>query len=100
MQQKPLLLFSCNSSLRSRVGPALTHVLLSLQPLQELREVVLDILKAADQTSEGNVHVGASWKAGAWAGLGSLLLQVGKQRGLQSVPAPHVPVDFDGDQVL
>ncbi|NXJ85356.1 CKP2L protein, partial [Trogon melanurus] len=36
-------------------------------PLQELREVVLDILKVADQTSEGNVHVGAGRRAGLGA---------------------------------
>lgn len=38
--------------------------LFPLQPLQELREVVLDMMKAADQTAEGN---GGHWWAG-WVG--------------------------------
>ncbi|KFM02855.1 Cytoskeleton-associated protein 2-like, partial [Aptenodytes forsteri] len=66
----------CKAKLLARSGPFdvtglyKAAVCAGAVPLQELREVVLDILKAADQTSEGNVHVGASWKAGAWAGWG------------------------------
>ncbi|KAK1208722.1 CKP2L protein, partial [Pygoscelis papua] len=66
----------CKAKLLARSGPFdvtglyKAAVCAGAVPLQELREVVLDILKAADQRSEGNVHVGASWKAGARAGLG------------------------------
>ncbi|KFW63826.1 Cytoskeleton-associated protein 2-like, partial [Pygoscelis adeliae] len=66
----------CKAKLLARSGPFdvtglyKAAVCAGAVPLQELREVVLDILKAADQGSEGNVHVGASWKAGARAGLG------------------------------
>ncbi|NXT83256.1 CKP2L protein, partial [Zapornia atra] len=54
----------CRAKVLARSGPfdvtALykAAVCAGAVPLQELREVVLDILRAADQTSEGNVHVG------------------------------------------
>ncbi|NWI27376.1 CKP2L protein, partial [Sula dactylatra] len=59
----------CKAKLLARNGPFdvtglyKAAVCAGAVPLQELREVVLDILKAADQTSEGNkhVHVGAGW---------------------------------------
>ncbi|NXQ86288.1 CKP2L protein, partial [Nyctibius grandis] len=79
----------CKAKLLARNGPFdvtglyKAAVCAGAVPLQELREVVLDILKTADQTSEGNVHV--------WAGWGSLLLQGGKQHGVK--PAPPVPWD-------
>lgn len=93
MQQKALLLFGCNSGLHSQVRPALTSTLLSLQPLQDLREVVLNILKAADQTPEGNTCMRGHWSMGR---LVSLLLQAGKQHGLQSVPAPLTLMETEG----
>ncbi|NXE85341.1 CKP2L protein, partial [Cochlearius cochlearius] len=82
----------CRAKLLARSGPFdvtglyKAAVCAGAVPLQELREVVLDILKAADQTSEGNACI---WgPAGAWAGWGSLLLQAGKQHGLQSPTTP------------
>lgn len=80
VQQKPFLLFRCNSGLRSHARPALTHVLLFLQPVEELRETALNILKDAGQKLEGNLRVMGS--TGAWAGGGSLLLPARKQHGL------------------
>ncbi|NWS63991.1 CKP2L protein, partial [Chunga burmeisteri] len=64
----------CKAKLLARSGPFdvmglyKAAVCAGAAPLQELREVVLDILKAADQVSEGNVHGRAGWPAGAWAG--------------------------------
>lgn len=91
MQQKPFLLFSCNSGLHSHARSALTHILLFLQPAEELREIALDILKDAGQNLEGNLNIVGL--AGAWVGGVSLVFPAGKQRGLQSVPAPCVPLD-------
>lgn len=73
VQQKPFLL-SCNSGCHSH---ALTHVLLFLQPVEELRETALNILKNAGQKLEGNLSVVGL--TGAWAGRGSLVLPAGKQ---------------------
>lgn len=91
MQQKPFLLFSCNSGLHSYARPALTHVLLFLQPVEELRETALNILKDAGQKWEGNLSV--MGLTGAWAGRGSLMLPAGKQHCLQCVSASHLPPD-------
>ncbi|NXD88039.1 CKP2L protein, partial [Halcyon senegalensis] len=62
----------CKAKLLARSGPFdvtglyRAAVCAGAVPLQELREVVLDILKATDQTSEGNMCM---WGlAGAWAG--------------------------------
>ncbi|NXL06546.1 CKP2L protein, partial [Mesembrinibis cayennensis] len=58
----------CKAKLLARSGPFdvaglyKAAVCAGAVPLQELREVVLDILKAADQTSEGNMSGG--WLAG------------------------------------
>ncbi|NWH45451.1 CKP2L protein, partial [Fregata magnificens] len=67
----------CKAKLLARSGPFdvtglyKAAVCAGAVPLQELREVVLDILKAADQTSEGNVHdAGAGWQAALRAGWG------------------------------
>ncbi|NXF40849.1 CKP2L protein, partial [Nyctibius bracteatus] len=57
----------CKAKLLARNGPFdvtglyKAAVCAGAVPLQELREVVLDILKASGQTSEGNVHVGTGW---------------------------------------
>ncbi|NWI53463.1 CKP2L protein, partial [Calyptomena viridis] len=62
----------CQAKLLARSGPFdvtglyRAAVCAGVEPLQELREVVLDILKAADHTSEGNLNRGGM--AGAWAG--------------------------------
>ncbi|NWZ55595.1 CKP2L protein, partial [Haliaeetus albicilla] len=54
--------WTCKAKLLARSGPFdvmglyKAAVCAGAVPLQELREVVLDILKAADQTSEGNVN--------------------------------------------
>lgn len=88
VQQKPFLLFNWNSGLLSHARPALTNVLLFLQPIEELRETVLNILKDADQKLEGNLSV--KGLTGAWACGGSLVLPARKQGALLSVPAPHI----------
>lgn len=83
--------YSAVTGLHSHVRSALTHVLLFLQPVEELRETALSILKDAGQNLEGNLNtVGL---AGAWAGGGSLAFPARKQHSLQSVPAPRVPLD-------
>ncbi|NXT93937.1 CKP2L protein, partial [Anhinga rufa] len=65
----------CKAKLLARSGPFdvmglyKAAVCAGAVPLQEFREVVLDILKAADQTSEGNKRT--CWgRAGPWAGWG------------------------------
>lgn len=62
VQQKPFL-FSCNSGLHSH---GLTHVLFFLQPVEELRETALSILKDVGQKLEGNLSVVGL--TGAWVG--------------------------------
>ncbi|NXK42355.1 CKP2L protein, partial [Piprites chloris] len=83
----------CQAKLLARSGPFdvmglyRAAVCAGAQPLQELREVVLDILKAAGHTSEGNLNMGEL--AGVWAGQGSLLLPSGKQhraKAEQTIP--------------
>ncbi|NWW92180.1 CKP2L protein, partial [Rhynochetos jubatus] len=62
----------CKAKLLARRGPFdvtglyKAAVCAGAKPLQELREVVLDILKSADQKAEGNAHVRGL--PGAWAG--------------------------------
>lgn len=79
VQQKPFL-FSCNSGLHSH---ALTPVLFFLQPVEELRETALSILKDVGQKLEGNLSV--MGLTGAWVGGGSLVLPAREQHGLLSV---------------
>ncbi|NWU87025.1 CKP2L protein, partial [Onychorhynchus coronatus] len=57
----------CQAKLLARSGPFdvmglyRAAVCAGAQPLQELREVVLDILKATGHTSEGNLNMGELW---------------------------------------
>ncbi|NWX22827.1 CKP2L protein, partial [Aegotheles bennettii] len=66
----------CRAKLLARSGPFdvtglyQAAVCAGAVPIQELREVVLGMLKATNQTSEGNVCVGGV-VAGAWAGRGA-----------------------------
>ncbi|NXM08572.1 CKP2L protein, partial [Tyrannus savana] len=63
----------CQAKLQARSGPFdvmglyRAAVCAGAQPLQELREVVLDILKAAGHTSEGNLNMGEL--SGVWHSL-------------------------------
>ncbi|NWQ69847.1 CKP2L protein, partial [Neopipo cinnamomea] len=63
----------CQAKLLARSGPFdvmglyRAAVCAGAQPLQELREVVLDILKAAGHTSEGNLNMGEP--SGVWHSL-------------------------------
>ncbi|XP_032937146.1 cytoskeleton-associated protein 2-like isoform X3 [Catharus ustulatus] len=63
-------------------------VVAGAEPIEELRETVLNILKDADQKLEGNL--GVKGLTGAWACGGSLVLPARKQGALLSVPAPHI----------
>lgn len=63
-QQKPFLPFISNSGLHSHARPALTHVLLFLQPVEELRASPFNILKDAGQKLEGNLSIVASMSMG------------------------------------
>lgn len=89
MHQNPFLLFICNSGLHPHARPFLTHVLFFLQPVEELREIALNILKDADQKLEGNLNVVGL--TGAWAGGGSLVLPARKQHGFTVCPSTSCP---------
>ncbi|NXJ27683.1 CKP2L protein, partial [Dicrurus megarhynchus] len=75
----------CQAKLLARSGPFdvlqlyREAVSAGAEPVEELRETALNILKDAGQNLEGNLNIVGL--AGAWAGGGSLAFPAGKQHG-------------------
>ncbi|NXH35789.1 CKP2L protein, partial [Myiagra hebetior] len=87
----------CQAKLLARSGPFdvlqlyRDAVSAGAEPVEELRETALNILKDAGQNLEGNLSIVGL--AGAWAGGGSLAFPAGKQhREKAEEPVPWGPV--------
>ncbi|NXB62539.1 CKP2L protein, partial [Struthidea cinerea] len=86
----------CQAKLLARSGPFdvlqlyREAVSAGAEPVEELRETALSILKDAGQNLEGNLNIVGP--AGAWAGRGSLAFPAGKQHGEKAEePIPWGP---------